>query len=75
MCDGEGGGLGCEREGAIGGVEEVMRRWRSLISSSAVSVYRGADLTTLRATCRFILITYIYYLIKKTAKDRHTFGP
>jgi hypothetical protein len=59
VCDGEGGGLGCEREGAIGGVEEVMRRWRSLISSSAVSVYRGADLTTLRATCRFILITYL----------------
>ena len=66
VCDGEGGGLGFEGEGGIGGVEEVMRRWRSLISSSAVSVYRGADLTTLRATCRFILITYnIYYLNKK----------
>ena len=62
VCDGEGGGLGFEREGAIGGVEEVMRRWRSLISSRAVSVYRGADLTTLRATCRFILITYIYII-------------
>lgn len=32
-----------------------MRRCRSFISSKAVSVYLGADLTTLRATCRFIL--------------------
>lgn len=52
---GEGGGFGLAGEGGVGGVEEVMRRWRSLISSCAVSVYRGADLTTLRATCRFIL--------------------
>ena len=33
-----------------------MRGWKSLlISSSEVSVYRGADLMTLRGTCRFIL--------------------
>lgn len=53
--DGEDGGFGLSCVGWTGGVEEIMRRWRSLISSSAVSVYRGADLTTLRATCRFIL--------------------
>lgn len=38
VCEGEGGGLGFEGVGAIGGVDEVMRRWRSLISSRAVSV-------------------------------------
>jgi hypothetical protein len=55
VCAGDGGGFGWMVEGATGGVEEVMRRWRSLISSRAVSVYLGADLTTLSATCRFIL--------------------
>jgi hypothetical protein len=38
-----------------GGVDEVMRRRRSFISSSAFSVYLGADLTTLSAMCLFIL--------------------
>lgn len=55
MCAGEGGGLGFSCVVDCGGVEEVMRRWSSLISSRAVSVYRGADLTTLSATWRFIL--------------------
>jgi hypothetical protein len=41
--------------GVTGGVEEVINLWRSLISSRAVSVYRGADLTILRATWRFNL--------------------
>ncbi len=44
----------CLRPGWVGSDE--MMRWRSLISSRAVSVYRGADLTTLRATWRFILM-------------------
>jgi hypothetical protein len=35
-----------------GGVDEVTRRRRSFISSSAFSVYLGADLTTLSAMCR-----------------------
>ena len=52
---GEGGGWGTDEDGVTGGVDEVMRRWRSLISSRAVSVYLGADLTTLRATCRLCL--------------------
>jgi hypothetical protein len=56
VCDGDGGGLGFDDVGATGGVDDVMSLWSSLISSRAVSVYRGADLTTLRATCRFILI-------------------
>ena len=55
VCEGDDGGSGLDDVGATGGVEDVMRRCRSLISSSAVSVYRGADFTTLRATCRFIL--------------------
>lgn len=38
VCDGEGWGFGLESVGWTGGVEEVMRRCRSLISSSAVSV-------------------------------------
>jgi hypothetical protein len=55
VCAGEGGGVGLSLDGDCGGVEEVMRRCRSLISSRAVSVYRGADLTTFSATCLFIL--------------------
>ena len=55
VCEGDGGGLGLEGVGAMGGVDEVMRRWRSLISSRAVSVYLGADLTTFKATCLSIL--------------------
>jgi hypothetical protein len=51
VCEGDGEGLGLAAVGGTGGVVDVMRRWRSLISSRAVSVYRGADLTTLRATC------------------------
>lgn len=38
VCEGEELGTGLEGEGATGGVEEVMRRCKSLISSSAVSV-------------------------------------
>ena len=38
VCEGEGGGLGMSEEGGTGGVEEVMSRWSSLISSKAVSV-------------------------------------
>ena len=53
--DGDGGGLGLTGVGRTGGVDDMMRRCRSLISSSAVSVYLGADLTTLSATWRFIL--------------------
>ena len=37
------------------GVDEVTRRRRSFISSSAFSVYLSADLTTLSAMCLFIL--------------------
>lgn len=55
MWAGDDGGLGFDADGAVGGVEEVMSLWRSLISSRAVSVYLGADLTTLSATCRCIL--------------------
>lgn len=59
VCEGDDSEDGCGFSGVgrtgAGGVEDVMSRWRSLISSSAVSVYRGADLTTLRATCRFSL--------------------
>lgn len=50
VCAGEGGGVGFVALAAVGGVDDVISRWSSLISSSAVSVYRGADLTTLRAT-------------------------
>lgn len=50
VCDGDSGGLGFSGVGETGGCVDVMSRWRSLISSSAVSVYLGADLTTLRAT-------------------------
>ena len=53
--EGDGGGLGLAGVGAMGGVDEVMRRCRSLISSKAVSVYLGADLTTFKATCLSIL--------------------
>jgi hypothetical protein len=53
--EGDGGGFGCAEVGATGGVEEVINRWRSFISSRAVSVYLGADLTTFKATCLFIL--------------------
>ena len=48
--DGDGGGLGFSGVGSTGGVEDVMSRCKSLISSSAVSVYLGADLTTFKAT-------------------------
>ena len=48
--EGERGGKGFSVVGWMDGVEEVISRWSSLISSSAVSVYLGADLTTLRAT-------------------------
>ena len=50
VCEGEAGGFGLDAVGCTGGVEEVISLWRSLISSNAVSVYLGADLTTLRAT-------------------------
>jgi len=56
VCAGDKGGLGLDAVGRAGGVEEVMRRCKSLISSRAVSVYLGADLTILRATWRFILM-------------------
>lgn len=55
VCEGEGFGFGFSGVGCTGGVVEVMRRCKSLISSRAVSVYLGADLTTLRATWRFNL--------------------
>lgn len=47
---GESGGFGTSCVGSMGGAEDVINRCSSLISSSAVSVYLGADLTTLRAT-------------------------
>lgn len=55
VCEGEGVGFGLSGVGWTGGVVEVMSRCKSLISSRAVSVYLGADLTTLRATWRFNL--------------------
>ena len=55
VSEGETGGFGFSGVGCTGGVDDVMSRWRSLISSSAVSVYRGADLTTLSATWRLSL--------------------
>ncbi len=53
--EGDGAGFGFSGVGFTGGVVEVISLCSSLISSSAVSVYRGADLTTFRATCRFSL--------------------
>jgi hypothetical protein len=50
VCEGDGGGFGCDREGATGGVDEVISLWSSLISSIAVSVYLGADFTIFKAT-------------------------
>lgn len=54
--EGEGAGWGLDEVGATGGVVDVMSRWRSLISSRAVSVYLGADLTILSATWRLSLL-------------------
>lgn len=45
-----------------------MSRCRSFISSSAVSVYRGADLTTLRATWRFSLDIQVVSMAVQTGK-------
>ena len=56
VCEGEGGGFGFDGEGAVGGVDEVISLWSSLISSIAVSVYLGADFTIFRATWRCILV-------------------
>lgn len=67
VAEGEGEGFGLSVVGCSGGVEDVIRRCRSLISSNAVSVYRGADLTIFRATWRFILRGYFCQHVSRGA--------